>query len=508
MANWYVSSTRYTAVAQWAASTAYTLGQIVRQLASPAVGSERCFRCSTAGTSGASEPSWGTGYNTTTTDNTAHWTECTGRAAYNGDGGGSAWGAPSARLMNLINNFDNWALAGDNVYLANDHAETTSSAETINFASYGLATLNVISVSPATIPPTTGSAGASITTTGASGLNVWNSSCAVYCYGITFNVGTGSSAANMEWCFNQNGYYTVCDTCTFNLLTTATSYLLIGGSYGSCYAEFRNCAFTFGAAGDYIAFNVGIFKLIGCTFAGSGTLPTTLFQFSARADVWATSCDFSNISGTLVGNTGNVSALFKASYCKLNASVTPASITAFGSAVSFHDCDSGATNYEYKFYSLFGTVLTSTSVYRSGGFTDGTTPQSWQVAASSNVTVGVAAPFATEDMAVWNDNTAATGATVHLTSSVPLTNAQVWLEVDYLGASGSSLGTTTSSRVSSVIGTGAALTTDGSTWTGAQTYVYKITVPISPAQKGPVRARLYVAAETTAFYLDPMLTVA
>lgn len=44
MTNYYVSSVAYAAVAQWGASTSYSVGSIVRQLAAPAVNSERCFR--------------------------------------------------------------------------------------------------------------------------------------------------------------------------------------------------------------------------------------------------------------------------------------------------------------------------------------------------------------------------------------------------------------------------------------------------------------------------------
>ena len=59
--NWYVCSTCYTAVPQWAATTAYNSStpSLVRQLAAPAVNSERVFRetVSTC-TSGSTEPTW------------------------------------------------------------------------------------------------------------------------------------------------------------------------------------------------------------------------------------------------------------------------------------------------------------------------------------------------------------------------------------------------------------------------------------------------------------------
>jgi hypothetical protein len=82
---WYCGSTKYTAVAQWAASTAYAAGNLVRQLATPTVGSERVFVCIIAGTSGGSEPTWTVTQGAKNTDNTVTWQEVTVKAGVNGD---------------------------------------------------------------------------------------------------------------------------------------------------------------------------------------------------------------------------------------------------------------------------------------------------------------------------------------------------------------------------------------------------------------------------------------
>jgi len=60
------------AYAAWAASTSYSVGDIVRASALQATG--LVFRCTTAGTSASSEPAWATAIGTTVTDNTAVWT--------------------------------------------------------------------------------------------------------------------------------------------------------------------------------------------------------------------------------------------------------------------------------------------------------------------------------------------------------------------------------------------------------------------------------------------------
>ena len=60
------------AVAAWAASTAFSVGDIRRATTDQASG--LFFRCTDGGTSGSSEPSWPTDIGSTVTDNTCVWT--------------------------------------------------------------------------------------------------------------------------------------------------------------------------------------------------------------------------------------------------------------------------------------------------------------------------------------------------------------------------------------------------------------------------------------------------
>ena len=60
------------AATAWAASTAFAVGDIRRATTVQATG--LWFRCTTAGTSGTSEPNWPTDVGNTTNDNTVVWT--------------------------------------------------------------------------------------------------------------------------------------------------------------------------------------------------------------------------------------------------------------------------------------------------------------------------------------------------------------------------------------------------------------------------------------------------
>ncbi len=56
--------------ADWAASTAYVVGDTIK----PTTPNDHIYKCTTAGTSGGSEPTWGTTIGGTTSDNTVTWT--------------------------------------------------------------------------------------------------------------------------------------------------------------------------------------------------------------------------------------------------------------------------------------------------------------------------------------------------------------------------------------------------------------------------------------------------
>lgn len=70
----------------WAATTAYTLGKVVR----PTAGNGYLYRCVVAGTSGGSAPTWPTVIGTTVTDSGVTWV-CAGKTIIQFDADDVAW---------------------------------------------------------------------------------------------------------------------------------------------------------------------------------------------------------------------------------------------------------------------------------------------------------------------------------------------------------------------------------------------------------------------------------
>lgn len=271
MANWFVSSAGWTAVTQWAASTAYSVGDIRRQTA-PTGTNHRVFRCTTAGTSGGSEPAWNLTKGSTTNDNTAVWTEITGNSTYNT----TSFAAPHAWLQHAISS--SWAAAGDTIYVDTSHAETQATGVTMTCVGTAASPCKIICInSTFSNPPVSGdidtTPSASVTTTGASIL-ILNG--VYYCYGLTFNVATGATGARFEMGNARQDY----EKCTFNLVHTGSQPIFLGNGANLGPTTWYNCNLSLAAAGQVLnPRGCSPFRWYGGTL--SGTVPNNLFGDSS-----------------------------------------------------------------------------------------------------------------------------------------------------------------------------------------------------------------------------------
>lgn len=520
MANWYVSSTRYASITQRANSTAYVIGDIRRQGPNaPTVGQERVFRCTTAGTTGATEPTGAmyTGSSGTrggtVTDGTVVWTEITGNSTYH-------WTAPHATLTGAL---FMTLTAGDTLYLASDHAESnTTQPKSIGTIGSLTAPIRIISVAvPSPLgAPTAVLAGASVTYTGGAMTGCTTAGYAEI-YGVNF------TAQSFEFYNTAYGRFLL-HTCNLIFTGTSTTGLSLGdgNNVEGVGLDLINSTLKFSAVGQKIAAlnaiqsTQGYINWRGGSLDATGTIPTTLFTGASVGSPCIVSIQGVDLSAAGSGKNlidlSQTGMTFRLTDCKLGSSVsiTTGSAVHNQADVQVVNSDSSATNYRYYKSNAGGTEQQETTIVRSGGASDGTTTVSRKVVTTALSDDFLYAPYQSLPIEVWNTTTSGnvTLTIALVTDNVTLTDAQAWLEAEFQGASTSPLGSWSSTRLSDpVFGTPANLTTDStSTWTttGLTTPVkQKISITIAPRAVGLIRLYVNVAKASTTVYYDPLAQI-
>lgn len=409
--------------------------------------------------------------------------------------------------------------AGGTLWVADDHAETQASAMTLtspgtinNWCLVYCVDHTVASPGAADLKLT-----ATVTTTGAN--NITQNGHA-YFYGITFSCGTGSSAAILAAA--QTGDV-IFDNCALKIAVTdsTTNTSIKFAANGIWTADLRNTTLNFGAAGQSLE-SCGPLKWKNTTAAAlAGTTPTNLFQESTGFSsglFGPLELEGLDLSAMGSGKTivtffqkGNGRATLKD--CKLGASVTVAAVSNMtrGQRVSAIRCDSGATNYRNELYLAQGTETTETSITRVGGASDGLTAQARKLATTANVTWLY--PFEAIPITVYVDvagvaYTATLEGTWHV-ASLPK-NDEIWVDAEYLGASGNPQGSFATGTKANNLATGTNLTASTETWngggSGAGWSPFQLSVTFTPQQAGWVTLYVKAAKASSTFYVDPRLT--
>lgn len=432
-----------------------------------------------------------------------------------------------------------WALAKDKIptapqagpsttYVSAVHSETTAAPLAITMAGTVSNPSKIICVDDTGNPvtPTTLATSGIVTMTGAGATNIRGSG---YIQGIVFNIGT--AAANFVQLVLNNtssvgGQAQHYDACKLNLVDThPSSFIQIGSitSGDAVRTKLTNCGFKIANVNQFVTLASSV-HINGGSFTSGSLTPNVpaLFKLGAGAkdtNVLIENFDFSNLSSALVlfwaptGGAGGVATLRN---CKLpsgwTGTLTSGAITYPSWRVEMYNCDSGATNYKEWTETCEGTTLQEVVIVKTGGATDGTTPKSLKMTSNANATEftsGLASPLISD----WID-TAGTAKTVTVDfvhdSATALTDAEVWLEVDYLGSSATPLGTKATSKRATVLTTPANVTTSTATWTttGLTTpNKQKLAVTFTPQMKGEFLARVVLAKASKTIYVDPVAQV-
>ena len=518
MSTQYVGSVQHAAVAQWAALTSYSVGNLRRQLAAPTVGNERVFRCTTAGTSGVSEPSWNLTTGATTADGTAVWTEVTGSATYNVT---PLWGAPHARLNCALQS--SWSTNDDLIWVADDHDETQSTFwQVIPSGSRKV----IVCVDPSAAPPTAKSTGAAFKSTFASSNPLEIRLADAFTYGLTFDTSGVSSASAGRININTGGNRIPTgpmEECTFKLNTSSSGYL---GINGTGILTLKNPTIHFGHASQTINCSGMVTRILsdGRSLFGGATYPTTLFTGSgsgAFQEVEMSGVDLSALGSgkSLVNPTGNSTSLkMHLDACKLGASfaILAAAIpNANSSEIDITRCDSADTHTREEHYRYEGSVVQETTIVRSGGAELSGVPYSLKAVTLS--TAKFIRPLYTPWDYRWND---AVGSPVTVdievvTDGVTLSDKDIWLEAQALTTNSFPLSALSTGRNSDLVGilqggSGTNHTSSSETWTTtglSSPTKQKLSITFTPETVGPWAIRVAVARASTTVYICPEYSV-
>lgn len=433
---------------------------------------------------------------------------------YSGAGGannGSSW----ANAFTTLTAAFATEAAGDTLYVAHDHAESTASALTLTSSGTSTSITKIICVNRAgSVPPVSADrrTTATVTTTGANNITFQG---IAHFDGIIFQAGSAGSSASIILNNITDNRWLTFDNCSLRIVGTGASGSIVIGqtTVSGMLAQWNNTTVSFAAVTHAIqCFGRLIWR--NTSSALLGTIPTTLFTpGTARGgSVECSGVDFSAAgSGKTIAGASSATQFCRYEFydCKLNASVTKSAVpVGLGSGdVDFVRCGSSGVNYNVFQHRVTGTLDEETTIVRTGGASDGTTPIAWKVVTTANCTFSF--PFECPPIAIWNDTS---GSSVTATvegvwggGAVP-NDDEVWLDVEYLGDASSPQASFVNDGKANLLATAAAQTSSSETW-GGSTTKFKLHTSFVAQQKGWIYCRVKVGKASSTFFIDPMTTL-
>jgi len=414
--------------------------------------------------------------------------------------------------------------AGDDIFLASSHSQSTAGTLTLAFAGTPWNPVRALSVNDSAEPPTALLAGASIVTTGASDLTITGSA---YLWGLTLSAGSGAVNADLK--LNDIGAgdnRQVYENCTLRQGGTGPSARLVIGANASSnsdpnWTKWINCTARFARAAGGILAQCGHFIWEGGGIEAGGTaLTTALFlpPVSGRPNiVTMIGVDLTELGAACSIFTASASGLQLCTMmnCKLPASWSGTLVTGTKKAqgrYSMYNCDNADTNYRLWIEDFSGAIRDETTIVKTGGASDGTTPIAWKMTTDSNANEAVS-PLISDPIPVWIDSTGASKTVevdfVH-DGATALQDDEVWMEVEYLGTSGYPISSKATCKRASVLTSPADHASSSATWTttGLGTpNKQKLSVSFTPAEKGVAFIRIFHGKPSQTIYVDPKPTV-
>lgn len=340
----------------------------------------------------------------------------------------------------------------------------------------------------------------------------------VYFYGMTFRVGgSGSDFILASW---GDGSHFEFENCLFWLSTSSTSAYIVfnSTSINNAYSRLKNCLFRFNHTEQKL-FISQCADLEGCSIHASSLIPMAFF---APGDSSATpgfvnlnGCDFSLLSGFLVGSHNNGASQYVFANCKLHGSTTALATQTpanKGSAkVWLYNCASGDQHYNIAHYDAFGSTIVDTGIYANDGAQyDGTNRCSWKITTTANCSYYT--PYVSPWIDCYHSGTSAITPYLEILRDGDATaykDNEVWLELSYQGTLGVPLAIIITDRRGLLLADAEQDAGVGSSgWAGSVTsWSGKLspTDSITPVESGHLRARICVGRPSITVYVDPQI---
>lgn len=411
--------------------------------------------------------------------------------------------------------------AGDIIYVASTHAESTAGAVSWAWAGTLASPTRIICADKTSgEPPITAATGGSATTTGNNNLTVVAfAGSYVYIYGLTFISGSGASGTASI--INVSQGVVVFDNCRFTIGTTGTGSRIELSNIGAEYVRAKNCTFKFGATAQALTLGGGCTtEIIGGGIDATSSAITLFAGLASGDNLWISGFNFAAAASTLsVTNSTNDTVYISVRDCKMPASWSgsvSSSTPGDGTRFVLNNSDSTDTNYRIIDQQQFGTVTSETTIVQSGGASDGVTALSWRVVSNANPEYPFQPVVSPEIVKKYTGTVPATvTATIQFVhdSATALQDNQIWMGAMYMGTSGFPLGSWTfddveGSNAGNLLAAAANQTTSTFSWvtTGlSNPNKQQVSVPLVIEEKGYVHALVYFAKATSTVFISPLI---
>lgn len=512
MATWRVNNATLLGgevCAPWQPNHAYSLGARCVCRVAYATTARRAFvyECTTAGTSHATtEPTWPTSGTVADGPDTLVWT-C--RSPNDG-----TWDNASCCLWYVL--AYSAIAAGDFVYIHNAHSEAINQGA-IYQAMKGSATANgPIKIYCVNKADDSLSTGAIVRSTSPNyGFNFYGF---VYSYGINYITAKANvipnTALETNWVFDGGGT-------TVLTLETNANPIAVGSQNVFTSLILKNAILNFAIVSSLFQHRYGAtFKWEGGSLTAANGLTRLFGPFEAGSRVTVTVRD---VDLTAVGKAGTPTSLVSlsdANYdvlferCKIpavaNFAITSGAWSFPNSGkVRLHHCSADNKTYDFYESCYEGTIEDETTIVRTGGASDGVTPQSWKMISSAN-TVDNINGLVSPPIVGWTDSTTEKTFTVEgiYDSLTNLQDDEIWLEFEYPANNTDGLGGIAKDKCA-ILGTPADQTASTVDWTTTgitNVNKFKLSVTVTPGKAGPITARVCLAKASTTVYIDPVIT--